>query len=165
MKSFRKIALAAALAAAPLTGLMAQQQAKENNFILGWCKTQWGQTMQVQRSADDVYAHQVHAAAHFSPSVTKKYKGCQIKYVDFGVEPKQGSSVRVFVSTDIENPDAVVAASSTTEWEEGWNRCQLEIPYTIKGTEDLYVGYEVLIGEKESMNTITYDNGSQLVWC
>ena len=45
MKSFRKIALAAALAAAPLTGLMAQQQAKENNFILGWCKTQWGQTM------------------------------------------------------------------------------------------------------------------------
>lgn len=158
MKSFGKTVLAAALAAAPLTGLMAQQQAKENNFILGWCKTQWGQTMQVQRDKDDIAAHQVHAAAHFTPSITKKYKGCQIKYVDFGVEPKQGSSVRVFVTTDVKDPNATVAAASTTEWEEGWNRCQLEIPYTIKGTEDLYVGYEVFIGENESMRTITYDN-------
>ena len=114
MKSFGKTVLAAALAAAPLTGLMAQQQAKENNFILGWCKTQWGQTMQVQRDKDDIAAHQVHAAAHFTPSITKKYKGCQIKYVDFGVEPKQGSSVRVFVTTDVKDPNATVAAASTT---------------------------------------------------
>lgn len=129
----------------------------EDLMTLGWCMEAWGQTMQVQREKDDVYAHQVHVAAFFPKEVLSKFEGDQIKYVDFAVEPKQGSRVMVFVASDLKN-QVYLASGSTTEWEEGWNRCALSTPYTITGNEDLYVGYEVFIGENESMITCTYDN-------
>lgn len=126
-------------------------------MTLGWCMEAWGQTMQVQRDKEDTYAHQVHVAAYFPKEVLSKFAGDQIKYVDFAVEPKQGSKVMVFVASDLKN-QVYLASGSTTEWEAGWNRCPLSVPYTITGNEGLYVGYEVFIGENESMITCTYDN-------
>lgn len=180
MKLIRKSILALAIAALPLAGgITAQnlgkanfsftkpanveQNAKsadnndENLITLGWCKTGWGQTMQVQRDANDTYAHQVHVAAYFPKEVLKKYVGDQIKYVDFAVEPKRGYRVMVFVADDIKN-ESFLATGFTSEWDTDWNRCALDEPLTITGDKGLYIGYEVYIGENESMNTITYDN-------
>lgn len=182
MTLFRKSFIALSIAAMPFTADVMAQNAVENGFVfakasaqantilqqplraadadlmtLGWCMDAWGQTMQVQRDATDTYAHQVHVAAYFPKEVISKYKGDQVKYIDFAVEPKHGSMVTVFVTNDLKS-ETYLGSGTTTNWEEGWNRCELSNPYTITGTEGVYVGYMVWIGENESMNTCTYDN-------
>lgn len=156
-KSIIAMAVAAMSFAATATAQNVSRAASDDLMTLGWCMDAWGQTMQVQRDAEDTYAHQVHVAAYFPKEVISKYKGDKIKYIDFAVEPKVGSMVTVFVTNDL-NSETYLGSGNTTSWEEGWNRCELSNTYTITGNEGVYVGYMVWVGENESMNTCTYDN-------
>lgn len=145
-----------AVAEAPMARVQTPMRADDDGLMtLGWCRTSYGQSFIVTRSDND--PHVLSGAVYFPKEVLKKFKGDQIKYVDFAVQPKRGSRVTVFVSTDLMGGYYQVSGT-TTEWQEGWNRCALNSAYTITGDEDLYVGYMVNVGPDEDLQTVSYDN-------
>ncbi len=123
-----------AVSALTLVGLPAQAQ----DVRLGYCNSdELGSSIRAQGTESD--DNELGAAIFLPKSLLKKYVGDTIYQISYANTDKVGSSMTVFIKTDLYSRQGIV--QTVRNHKAGWNNIKLNKPYVIKGDEDIYVGY------------------------
>lgn len=154
MENFRNTAFLLSLASLSLMG--GDLFAQSDNLRLGYCTTDYSRSLVAQGQTG---SHIYQAAIYLTSDQLDKYEGDKIESVEFAIKPVRGQSASVFVCTDIKDlKNTLITTATTKEHKEGWNKVDLRKPVTIKKGMNLYVGYQILIGEDEDYDCLLFDN-------
>lgn len=156
MKNIRNTVFLLSLASLSLMGgdLFAQSE----SMRLGYCTTDYSRGLVAQGQTG---SHIYQAAIYLPSEILDKYVDDQIDAVEFAIKPMRGQMASVFVSTDLEDLRSNSLATATASgYGEGWNSVSLRKPVKIKKGMNLYVGYQILIGENEEYDCLLFDNST-----
>lgn len=154
MKNFRNTAFLLSLASLSLMG--GDLFAQSDNVRLGYCTTDYSRGLVAQGQTG---SHIYQAAIYLTSDLLDKYEGDKIEAIEFAIKPLRGKSASVFVCTDIKDlKNTLITNATTKEHQEGWNKVSLRKPVTIKKGMNLYLGYQILIGEDEDYDCLLFDN-------